>query len=632
MPVLICFLVIVSGLPVTVAMPSEMPFPDISFKTFNKFVITNFGPQISLATVLLVLFTMTENSDLLNLHAHKNSQYTGEIKQSSSGWIRALAQSLNDRLQEKTKSLFMDDELPEGSSRDDLITPLTVKLDKLMDALKLNPFSKFGKLKKKLKPVSHHEITAVLIICPLSMECEDTRCESYGLHQTTRDCDIPKVSLIKGTKSYKNVAVLSGKCPKCETIYYADHESLNQGTDNIQRVYLNSAKYLKLGQNVWVDRVFSMATVNAMYSFHASAAAYTEFWNNSYACLNSESSCPVSRHIIWQAFVQESIRVIGSASNQHLTLKDNLAINEVTQEAFEHLGKNGLINIASGHACSECTQPYRFSQYESVDQVEEDYAPVKMVVLDGIVMGPTHCAYDDCTSDLINARGGVFCPFHETQYGAQCRVHNCPRIKVDLTEACEQHQSEWRKYIQTHSHENLSGVRHILRRPAENMPWQPNIQRNVQPHDQEVDPNASNQKKHYFSPNRFYCVETICAPCGTVVAWTKFDKSESPTHILNFLGSVYPTEESRPDYICIDKACLVLRTCIANRSWTEWQKTSRFIVDSYHYTNHSADDIICQTWCNPAPTDGSGPNLIIPAVDKDGQPCLKRAFNTQVSK
>ena len=83
-------------------------------------------------------------------------------------------------------------------------------------------------------------------------------------------------------------------------------------------------------------------------------------------------------------------------------------------------------------------------------------------------------------------------------------------------------------------------------------------------------------------------------------------------------------------YICIDKACLVLHTCVANGSWEEWKKTTRFIVDSYHI-NHSADDILCRTWCNPAPTDGSAPNLVIPAVDKNRQACFKRAFNTQVS-
>ena len=65
------------------------------------------------------------------------------------------------------------------------------------------------------------------------------------------------------------------------------------------------------------------------------------------------------------------------------------------------------------------------------------------------------------------------------------------------------------------------------------------------------------QRKHYFGSSRFYCVETICAPCGTVIAWTKFDKAESPTQILNFLSSIYPTQESRPGYVSIDKACLV---------------------------------------------------------------------------
>jgi CxC5 like cysteine cluster associated with KDZ transposases/CxC6 like cysteine cluster associated with KDZ transposases len=611
----------------TTAGSSENPFPDISFKDFNKFVNSNFSPQVSLSTVLLLIFTMTENSDLLNLHARqKNPQCDGELTQSSSGWIRALAQSLIDRLKENTNQLFKESEHHEN----DPITPLTVKLDKLMDVLKLNPFSKSGKLKKRLLKISHQEITATHIICPQSMECEDIECDPRGLHQVTRERDIPKVTLIKGIDIFKNVAVLSGKCPKCETVYYADHESLGRATDNPKRVYLNSAKYLKVGQSVWVDRVFSSAVVNAIYSFHASASAYTEFWNNCFGGLNTESTCLVTRRIIWKSFVQESIRDIGLASQQHLTLSDNLSINEVTRESFNHLGNNGLIAVADGHACSECTQPYRRSQYEPLDEIEKDCVSVKMVVLDGIVMGPTHCAHIGCTSDLINARGGAFCPFHETQYGAKCRVHNCQMPKINPSQACEQHQPEWQKYIQNHSHENLSGVRRILRRPGENLPWQPNIQRNLQPHDQDVSV-SEHQKKNYFSPDRFYCVETICAPCGTVIAWTKFAKSESPTNILNFLANVFPTEESRPDYVCIDKACLVLRTCISNGSWEEWKNTTRFVVDSYHYRNHSDNDTLCRAWCNPAPTDGSAPNLVIPAVDKNGQACLKKAFNTQVS-
>ncbi|KAF8883466.1 hypothetical protein BD779DRAFT_1612302 [Infundibulicybe gibba] len=106
---------------------------------------------------------------------------------------------------------------------------------------------------------------------------------------------------------------------------------------------------------------------------------------------------------------------------------------------------------------------------------------------------------------------------------------------------------------------------------------------------------------------------TICAPCGVVIAWTKFDKAESPTNILQFLEDVYPTEE----------------TSIANKSWEMWSRTSRFIVDSYHYINHQATDYLCRKWCNPAPLDGSAPNLVVVATDNNGKPYYQRAFNTQ---
>jgi len=149
----------------------------------------------------------------------------------------------------------------------------------------------------------------------------------------------------------------------------------------------------------------------------------------------------------------------------------------------------------------------------------------------------------------------------------------------------------------------------------------------VQPHDE--DHPESQQCKHYFSPNRFYCVETICAPCGVVIAWTKFAKAESPTNILNWLASVYPNIESRPDYICIDKACQVLHTAVTNGSWNQWKLSSRFIVDSYHYINHKATDDLCRLYCNPSPQDGSAPNLVGQKIDQYGTIHQFREFNTE---
>ncbi|KAF8868121.1 hypothetical protein CPB84DRAFT_1697369 [Gymnopilus junonius] len=254
-----------------------------------------------------------------------------------------------------------------------------------------------------------------------------------------------------------------------------------------------------------------------------------------------------------------------------------------------------------------------------------------MIILDGIVMGPTHCSFDGCTDDLKNARGGALCANHEIAYGTHCQVRDCIRTKIAGTHACQNHQAAWRKYRLEHSSSALAGIRICLQRPDEHLPWQNN---NVQPrpprraHDSDDDDEPP-PRTQFFGPSKFYCVETICAPCGVVIAWTKFDRSESPTKILQFITDVYPESATHPAYICIDKACKVLRTAITHDRWQNLLDSSRFIVDSYHYINHRVTDYLCRKWCNPAPLDGSAPNLVKTAIDKDGNQHLTRAFNTQ---
>jgi hypothetical protein len=213
------------------------------------------------------------------------------------------------------------------------------------------------------------------------------------------------------------------------------------------------------------------------------------------------------------------------------------------------------------------------------------------------------------------------------EYGAKCRVHGCTNLKTAQTQACSQHKEQWQKHSQKHNRVTYGGIRRVIQHQNENMPWTTPTNQDEQPHDE---PAPEMQRKTYFVAPRFYCVETICAPCGVVIAWAKFAKSESPSNILAFLEKVYPTEESRPAYVCIDKACLVLCTSLTNGSWDSiWKKTTRFIVDSYHYINHRTTDFLCRKWCNPAPLNGSAPNLVVAEEDKQGRLHYKRAFNTQ---
>lgn len=604
---------------------AQRDFPNISFQSFSLFISSTFHQDISLATVLILLFSLTENTDLLNLHSRQQQKlYPSERGKQYTGWMIALVNALQGQLDEDTIShLFLNSE--NEVDRDKLLGD---KLHNMAQKLKLLPYTKSNQFKpKRVEPISHDRIKPVLLICPTTFTCTTASCTARGLLQCTKDRDIPHSKLIIGTTIHDNVPVLTGKCPLCDTRYAADRERYLDQTDKTtwKRLYTNKARYLKAGQNLWVDRSFSKAVMNGMFSFHASSQAYTQFWNNSYG---SPSTTITNRHV-WQAFTQESIRTIATHSSHSFELIDNLPISEVTGKAYDILGHKGTIDAATHHSCTECSQAYKQSMDPTAENdMDIDAADVKMVVLDGIVMGPTHCAYDDCTAPLANARGGALCSHHDNEFGNRCRVRDCLNLKIVDTEACGNHQALWEKHKLTHSRDHLMGVRRMLQRPQERQPWQNQENHPHQPHDEE---NPEHVRKHFFSPARSYCVETVVAPCGVVIAWTKFEKSESPTNILAYLAEIYPTPESRPSYICIDKACMVLRTAIANGSWEEWKKTTRFIVDSYHYNNHKADDQLCAMYCNPAPIDGSAPNLVQLVRDKHGVMQMQRAFNTQVN-
>jgi hypothetical protein len=143
---------------------------------------------------------------------------------------------------------------------------------------------------------------------------------------------------------------------------------------------------------------------------------------------------------------------------------------------------------------------------------------------------------------------------------------NCDGEREPHSLACQEHASEWKRHQAYKSKTTINGIRRIIQRPTDIQPWQHNrAQRLHQPHDEEQ---VIHGLHHYFSPSKFYCVETICTPCGVVLAWTLFDKSESPTQILNWLDTiVYPNKEDRPAYICIDKACLV-SSIFFNWTWS----------------------------------------------------------------
>ncbi|KDQ25438.1 hypothetical protein PLEOSDRAFT_1045438, partial [Pleurotus ostreatus PC15] len=584
-------------LPCAAAAPLEDPFPDIQFADFAKVIKLTFGENISLATVLMLLFSITTNTDILNLHGQQRA--VSSNNQVVTSWMAAFVRAIKDKLQTVFDTLFLASDNHKSCSAKSQTTILGKKIDSLCHSLDLYTHNDKRQLRRKLLPISTSSIQPIIIITPPVMGCSTAGCHGHGLTQYLRERDISKVTLLRGSECFEKVPVLAGRCPKCSTMFWADHESFID--DNRQlALYLPNAKYLKVGKQVWVDRIVSKAVMNANYSFHASTAAITEFWNYSFV-QPSGASFTLTHRQVWKAFVLESIRLLAGFSNSTMIFMDNLKISELVAAAYLYLGDGGIIRSAVGHSCDECCHAFKDvadvipnqddnpaalaghdenrdvpeyagpavaaavadAEAMDVDNVPANDAPepaggvalhtnadVRMIVIDGIVMGPRHCAIAGCEAGLLNAQTGV---------------------------------------------EQVSGSKY----------------------------------NNYFSAPRFYCVETICAPCGVVIAWRKFAKSEGVAKILQLLEDVYPDPASRPSYIAIDKGCALLKHIVRQGHWPAWEPTTRIIVDSYHYINHRVTDHLCRTWCNPAPLNGDAPNLVVVDEDKQGNPYYKRAFNTQ---
>ncbi|KAH6905774.1 hypothetical protein BKA70DRAFT_1430197 [Coprinopsis sp. MPI-PUGE-AT-0042] len=445
-------------LPLVAAQPTSL-FPDITFRAFNRFVRQNYDSNISLSSVLLILFTVLENPQLLNLHFRRSvRQLPGET--SSNLWIKRLGQLLELRFTDKEPLLHSS------------VSSLGTTLHKLALLLDLSS--------PPLHPIDLSAVEPSLALVTNSFECQKQTCAPHSLYpyQSFRDISSP-VTLIKGTKQYGHAYVLGAECTSCATSYMADHHYQTTMANGQERTLENDACYIKLGQKLWADRTFTGAVSNAFHSLRSSAQAFSSFFTDSYVSNSSSPPPPVplsasspatppptfhslqsvTRRHIWQAHLGESIRMIAADSGLDLTVPFNVGADQLVQHAFNLLGNKGKVKPAEGHACGECTQPYRTTT--ELDSVVEGCS-VNMRVVDGIVTGPLHCARPKCYNPLANNRGESYCEKHVREFGHFCRIIGCRALAKTGTRACELHAPEWKHYQASASRSSSSGVKRMI--------------------------------------------------------------------------------------------------------------------------------------------------------------------------
>ncbi|KAG8919089.1 hypothetical protein FRC02_001928 [Tulasnella sp. 418] len=381
----------------------------------------------------------------------------------------------------------------------------------------------------------------------------------------------------------------------------------------------------------------------------------------------------------WRLFVEHMIRVIGTASgypNTFETMQDPDA-KELVKEANRWFVRDGVLPNAKAHTCEKCTHPKRYGQAEAgragafevvgVDDneldgllpqeneqvlfmqapqadmaVEDRQEVVQMAVLDGIVTGHRVCnapVDPRCRNAPVDFKSARFCDEHR-QFLRVCGLVGCDRPAVHGTKACNipSHACFYQDWLKRFARSSIQSVQRHMERRAETVrqnqegvigggnaaPLVP-VELPPLPTLPEDDPlmqrgNNTTRIQHTFQADRVYCVELISWACGMPIAFAKFYTSESESQVYQFLNSVWPEDEAhlRPQYAAYDRSCFLLRHIITSHLHSTWLRTTRFIVDVWHYIGHRADDVLCRTYCNPAPSDGSQPDLIVEEEDEDG--------------
>jgi hypothetical protein len=186
------------------------------------------------------------------------------------------------------------------------------------------------------------------------------------------------------------------------------------------------------------------------------------------------------------------------------------------------------------------------------------------------------------------------------------------------------------------------GVRHVIRR--QNAAADENTHNDSNQHTNDNSPSLNVQLPalqdtpghkviHTFRAGTTYCIQTVQWACRTPIGWGKCYKSESSPQVLAILDTIWADHpESKPSFIAYDDACDLLRHIVTQDPNSGWIQSTKFIVDAWHYIGHRATDILCWLWCNPAPTNGSQPDLILTEVDEEGNSHTTRAFNTETAE
>ncbi|KAF7342706.1 hypothetical protein MSAN_02028500 [Mycena sanguinolenta] len=414
--------------------------------------------------------------------------------------------------------------------------------------------------------------------------------------------------------------------------------------------------------------------ITTVHRFHAAWANFAE-WVNDSTCSTRKFTYRQSQRLFVEHFAR---RLLLFHNKPNFSCEAHPSTRLLAEAVRATIGVNGgVLEAAMSHGCMDCThlkryradliaQGVEFGGDQDVAEMDDNTQPtennggnldgvfapppqqdaplpggprgyVRMVVMDGKTIPHEKCALDECERPLVNYKNGRFCEVH-LNLQEKCGIIPCglPVRQVGALTCTTESHIEWeRQYSARFFRLTFPGVRRVIRQ-------QQGLADNETAHGHgptlrvslpALGDTPGDQVVHTFKAKYTYCLQTVQLACGYPVGWGKCYRSESPRQVMAILNRILENHpNSRPSFIAYDDACDLLRHIITQNRNDPWITSTKFIVDAWHYIGHRATDMLCRVWCNPAPKNGSQPDLVVVEQDANGVQHQTRAFNTETAE
>ncbi|KAF9062248.1 hypothetical protein BDP27DRAFT_1385184 [Rhodocollybia butyracea] len=483
-----------------------------------------------------------------------------------------------------------------------------------------------------------------------------------------------EVSLLNQSLKWVTATLAVAHCKSCGADYYPDrivfsHLERN-GTRQQRLVY--DAQYLRISKHgIWVHRHIAILQERAIIRFHSGWSSFAEWLSDSIKGGRKAITYRQSKRLYIEHFSRrllifhEKLPEIALSrwgsipSSMHHGCTDCTHLKrfpaDLVEEGFDTIPMK--FTVTARHTIAKTiltnyldSQPYLeqccsilLPQWPppNVDVLEPGgpRGYVRLAVMDGKSIGHRICAIDECTAPLVNFKNGRFCKDHIVHYSSICGIIPCGQpVHTPGALTCDNpsHKSWYQAYSQRFKRLTFPGVQRVMRKQKDT---NGNSSIGQRSHTFQVDlppleGNGPDERVvHTFRAQTVYCIQTVQWSCGIPIGWGKCYRSESLPQVLSIIDHIWEQYPSfRPGFLAYDDACDLLRHIVTQDSQSPWLTSTKFIVDTWHYIGHRATDVLCRLWCNPAPTDGSQPDLVRILEDGNGVKHTTRAFNLETAE